>query len=214
MRNDLMKYKCKNEISINEIKSMIDYCMNTVIEIFRDISIDEATGIFENNIDIIIVKVDKDDNILLVDKDILFELMLKKIDVKKSVFQFGSKDYCLLDNGFNNRDTECKFIVVRDSVNRINGVFKKTILENLLVVSNAKHSVIKNIINRNIEDDNAEITINKIMPLKDAKYIVERELITKVMNRVKSTYKAAKILEVSQATIARKSKKYNDEIFC
>lgn len=64
--------------------------------------------------------------------------------------------------------------------------------------------------NNEIEID---IKINSIMPLKDAKKMVERELITKVMNNVGSTYKAAKILEVSQATIARKSKRYNDEIF-
>lgn len=57
------------------------------------------------------------------------------------------------------------------------------------------------------------ITIDKIMSLKDAKKIVERELITKVMNNVKSTYKAAEILEVSQATIARKAKMYNDEMY-
>lgn len=34
-----------------------------------------------------------------------------------------------------------------------------------------------------------------------------------VMDKVNITYKAAEILEVNQATITRKSKKYNDEIF-
>lgn len=60
---------------------------------------------------------------------------------------------------------------------------------------------------------NIDIRIDRMMSLKDAREIVERELITKVMNEVGSTYKAAKLLEVSQATIARKSKRYNDEIF-
>jgi transcriptional regulator with PAS, ATPase and Fis domain len=55
------------------------------------------------------------------------------------------------------------------------------------------------------------IVIKEIMPLKDAKRIVEKELITSVMKQVKSTYKAAEILQVSQATIARKSKIYRDE---
>jgi len=62
-----------------------------------------------------------------------------------------------------------------------------------------------------MSDIEIDIKINSIMPLKDAKKMVERELITKVMERVGSTYKAAMILEVSQATIARKSKIYNDE---
>ncbi|SHJ21267.1 hypothetical protein SAMN02745751_02010 [Dethiosulfatibacter aminovorans DSM 17477] len=58
-----------------------------------------------------------------------------------------------------------------------------------------------------------DIRINRMMSLKEAKQLVERELITKVMDKVGSTYKAAKILEVSQATISRKSKRYKDEIF-
>lgn len=63
------------------------------------------------------------------------------------------------------------------------------------------------------ENDNVDIIVNGIMPLKYAKDKVERELITMVMKEVKSTYKAAEILNVSQSTIARKSKKYNDEDF-
>ena len=60
---------------------------------------------------------------------------------------------------------------------------------------------------------NITIKIERVMSLKDAKAMVERELITKVMDNVKSTYKAAEILQVSQATIARKSKRYSDEMF-
>ncbi|SHJ39647.1 regulatory protein, Fis family [Dethiosulfatibacter aminovorans DSM 17477] len=68
---------------------------------------------------------------------------------------------------------------------------------------------------KDIEKNEIEITIkiDTVMPLRDAKAIVERELITKVMEKVKSTYKAAEILQVSQATISRKSKRYNDEIY-
>lgn len=69
---------------------------------------------------------------------------------------------------------------------------------------------------KDMDKNEIEITIkiDTVMPLRDAKAIVERELITKVMETVKSTYKAAEILQVSQATIARKSKRYNDEIVC
>lgn len=42
------------------------------------------------------------------------------------------------------------------------------------------------------EEINTELTIviNRIMPLRDAREIVEKELITHVMNKVNSTYKA------------------------
>jgi transcriptional regulator with PAS, ATPase and Fis domain len=117
-----------------------------------------------------------------------------------------------MDKGLRKCDEDCKYVLIKDTSGKVKGVFKKTLLKNMGNVCNNQHSVIKDIINRNYDDKKSEITINSVIPLKDAKDMVERELITKVMNTVKSTYKAAKILEVSQATIARKSKKYNDEI--
>lgn len=77
------------------------------------------------------------------------------------------------------------------------------------------YNMTRNDFMKDIEKNEIEITIkiDRIMPLKDAKDLVERELITKVMDNVKSTYKAAEILQVSQATIARKSKRYSDEMF-
>lgn len=87
-------------MKVSEIKSIIDSYMNPVIEVFSDILINEAMDIFEKDLDIIIAMVASNGNMLLVDKDILLKLMLKKTDVKKSIVEFGSKDYCFMDHGF------------------------------------------------------------------------------------------------------------------
>ncbi|SHI34517.1 regulatory protein, Fis family [Dethiosulfatibacter aminovorans DSM 17477] len=60
--------------------------------------------------------------------------------------------------------------------------------------------------------DMEDIIINRIMPLREAREMLERELITRAMEEAGSTYKAARLLKVSQATVARKSKKYQDDI--
>ncbi len=51
-----------------------------------------------------------------------------------------------------------------------------------------------------------------IQPLKDAVEQVEKDLIIRAIQMYGSTYKAAKILGVSQSTIARKAKKYYREL--
>lgn len=52
---------------------------------------------------------------------------------------------------------------------------------------------------------------NHIIPLKQAKELVEKELIIKAYNLYKSTYKAAEVLGVNQSTIAKKLKKFRKE---
>ncbi len=53
-----------------------------------------------------------------------------------------------------------------------------------------------------------KIIVNDIMPLKKAVEEVEKQLITKAMEKYNNTYKAAEILCVSQPSVARKAKKY------
>lgn len=52
------------------------------------------------------------------------------------------------------------------------------------------------------------ITINNIMPLKNAVDEVEKQLIVKTYELYKNTYKIAEILGVNQSTVVRKIKKY------
>lgn len=52
---------------------------------------------------------------------------------------------------------------------------------------------------------------NSIVPLKEAKKMVEKELITKAYDLYKSTYKAAEALGVDQSTIAKKLKQFRKE---
>lgn len=50
-----------------------------------------------------------------------------------------------------------------------------------------------------------------IMPLKEAKRMVEKQLITKAYDLYKSTYKVAELLQTNQSTIARKIIEYRKE---
>lgn len=50
-----------------------------------------------------------------------------------------------------------------------------------------------------------------IMPLKQAKEMVEKELITKAYTLYQSTYKAAKALGVDQSTVVKKLKRFREE---
>jgi len=56
-----------------------------------------------------------------------------------------------------------------------------------------------------------ESTESGIMPLKEAKKLIEKKLIMSAYNLYKSTYKVAEVLEVDQSTIARKVKEFRDE---
>jgi PAS domain S-box-containing protein len=53
-----------------------------------------------------------------------------------------------------------------------------------------------------------QIMIDEIMPLNEAIELVEKNLIQKALARGGTTYKAAELLKVSQATVARKAIKY------
>lgn len=54
------------------------------------------------------------------------------------------------------------------------------------------------------------IKIDSIMPLKDAKEIIEKLLIKEAYKKYKTTYEMAKVLGVNQSTIVRKMQKYLD----
>lgn len=53
-------------------------------------------------------------------------------------------------------------------------------------------------------DDNSGIAINRIMPLKDAVYNIERQLIALAMEKYSTTTRIAEVLGVDQSTISRK----------
>ncbi|MEH7109946.1 sigma-54 interaction domain-containing protein [Bacillus sp. JJ1764] len=56
-------------------------------------------------------------------------------------------------------------------------------------------------------DEESPITIHKIIPLKDAIDIVEKELIKKAQTVATSTYKIADLLKINQSTVVRKLNK-------
>lgn len=66
--------------------------------------------------------------------------------------------------------------------------------------------------NLGIPNKNMGISIEQVTSLKEAIENVESELIKKVMTDYKTTYEAAKILQVNQSTIVRKIQKYNIQI--
>lgn len=52
---------------------------------------------------------------------------------------------------------------------------------------------------------------SRMMPLKQAKKLLEKKLIIEAYDLYKSTYKVAEVLEVDQSTIARKLKEFREE---
>ncbi|CAA7600811.1 RNA polymerase sigma factor 54 interaction domain protein [Acididesulfobacillus acetoxydans] len=56
-----------------------------------------------------------------------------------------------------------------------------------------------------------QFDFGNIIPLNEAVELLERSLIKKALEKYKTTYEVAKVLKVSQATVARKAKKYRDE---
>ncbi|WP_276917249.1 sigma-54 interaction domain-containing protein [Aneurinibacillus aneurinilyticus] len=56
------------------------------------------------------------------------------------------------------------------------------------------------------------VEIKGIIPLKEAKKLVEKDLVLKAYKIYGSTYKAAKVLKVDQSTIVRKLQQYNEVV--
>lgn len=211
MKKNRIYNKKKN--SIDEIETMIDYLMNPVYEVSGDVTVDMALDILKKDVDLIIVNRNEHGKIRLIDKDILFNLLLKDIGKDVNLFAYGSEDFCLLENLQGISDIQNRYILVRNLECRFTGVFKRTYLNSLsgkFDCLNEKNMT--NILKNKLKDNTFDIIVNKIIPIRQAKEKVERELITMVMKETKSTYKAAKILDVSQSTIARKAKMYNDEL--
>ncbi|SHJ08157.1 hypothetical protein SAMN02745751_01713 [Dethiosulfatibacter aminovorans DSM 17477] len=211
MKNNRMCNKKKN--SIDKIETMIDYLMNPVYEVSGDVTIDMAVDIFKKDVDLIIVNKNEYGKIRIIDKDILFDLLLKDIDKDSNLFEYGSEDFCLLENLNNILDIQNRYILVQNLECRVTGVFKRTYLNSLSgKFDHLNEKNITNIVKNKLKDNTFDIIVNKVIPIRQAKERVERELITMVMKETKSTYKAAEILDVSQSTIARKAKMYNDEL--
>ncbi|MDF2683720.1 MAG: hypothetical protein K0R47_4910 [Brevibacillus sp.] len=65
------------------------------------------------------------------------------------------------------------------------------------------HSLHKQAVSEEVE--------SPMMPLKQAKKMLEKKLIVTAYNLYKSTYKVAEVLQVDQSTVARKLKEFRDE---
>ena len=53
------------------------------------------------------------------------------------------------------------------------------------------------------EDGKSKVTCSGLMPLKEAKWEVEKQLVTKAYEELGSTYKVAKVLKVDQSTVVK-----------
>lgn len=65
------------------------------------------------------------------------------------------------------------------------------------------------ILQSDISNSDFQVTVSGIIPLKKASEDLEKQLISKALQKYGSTRKAAEVLKVDQATIVRKTKKYN-----
>ena len=53
------------------------------------------------------------------------------------------------------------------------------------------------------EGETSKVTCSGLMPLKEAKWEVEKQLVTKAYEELGSTYKVAKVLKVDQSTVVK-----------
>lgn len=78
-----------------------------------------------------------------------------------------------------------------------------------IVVTNFDEEIDGILHSSNLQSIQKEFTSDSVMPLKKAKKMLEKELILKAYELYGSTYKAAKVLEVDQSTVAKKVREYN-----
>ncbi|MDI3535159.1 MAG: hypothetical protein PWQ82_1524 [Thermosediminibacterales bacterium] len=87
----------------------------------------------------------------------------------------------------------------------------KNIIERLVVSSLDKNITVDDIpegILKKHENEGYSISVNKILPLKEAVEELECQLVNKAWEQYKTTYEMAKALQISQPTASRKMRKY------
>jgi len=64
-----------------------------------------------------------------------------------------------------------------------------------------------NLLPRPVKSENPSVIVRGILPLKKAVSELERQLISRAVSELGSTYKAAAVLGVNQSTVVRKMKR-------
>lgn len=82
------------------------------------------------------------------------------------------------------------------------------LVERLILTVPSKVITVKELPVEYQEQDPAALTFTRLMPLKEAAEIAEKEMLALAVQQFRSTYKLAEELGTSQATIVRKLKKY------
>ena len=87
----------------------------------------------------------------------------------------------------------------------------KNVVERLVIMSQSNELLPEHLPKHMLDDDNeqADIKINKLMPLKQASHDLEKQLILMAIEKYGSTKKVAGVLEVSQSTIVRRLREVN-----
>ncbi len=87
----------------------------------------------------------------------------------------------------------------------------ENMVERLMVVSPGEQILLSDVPlalqKREVRDGG--VSVHSLMPLKDAVAEVERQLITKAINKYGSTYKAATVLGINQSTVVRRMARYS-----
>lgn len=82
-----------------------------------------------------------------------------------------------------------------------------TVPENVIKSHNLPH-LVNGVTGKGEEDDDELISITKLMPLDHALEKVEKHLVTTAYNRLKSSYKVAEVLDISQSKAYRLMRKF------
>lgn len=112
MENNRVSKKEKNQV--DEIETMIDYLMNPVYEVSGDFTVDMAVEILKKDVDLIIINENNHGETRIIDKDILLDILMNDIGKDKSIFEYGSDDFCVLENLDSISEIQNRYILVRN----------------------------------------------------------------------------------------------------
>lgn len=110
----------------------IDSYLNPFAGIFKYMTVKGAKEVFKENPDVIVACYNKDNRIVVIDKDIMLGILLDNIDENKSIEEFGSTDYCFMDRDLNIYSSGNKYILIRDTMGVIKGALKRIVFEKLI----------------------------------------------------------------------------------
>lgn len=214
----------KGTLFLDEIGDMPLMLQSKLLSAIQNKKITRIGGTEEKNIDVRIITATNKNIEELVERGLFRRDLYYRINVVPiymPALRERKKDIEELINTFLDsfNDKYCQKVKMTDSAVNILKQYKwpgnirelENLIERLIVTSKSgviSEREIPDGIKTMADDNSEEIQVNKIVPLKQALEETERKLIEMAFREVKSTYKVAELLEISQSGASRKFLKY------